>query len=168
MRRVYVVLLSSVTIAAVVTLGAVAIAQKWMSPMVAQTSETLARNYWFDVWSPRWTVLLLVLGVVSIVALWRHRVAAWTWRSYVGAVGCLMLLAGAVGATHVKRIEIMLFKPLSHIEHVPIAELEYDAADGPVMGVEIDGEARAYPVKVMAYHHIANDVVGQQPIVATY
>ncbi len=168
MRRFYIGLLSFVTIAAVVTLGAVATAEKWMSPMVAQTSESLAWNYHFDAWAPRWSLLLLVLGVISMVAVWRYRAAPWKPLSYLGSASCLLLLVGAVWVTHVYRVEVMLFKPLSQIEHVPIAEVEYVASDGPVMGIEINGEARAYPVKVMAYHHIANDVVANQPIVATY
>jgi hypothetical protein len=34
--------------------------------------------------------------------------------------------------------------------------------------VKLGGESRAYPVRMMAYHHIVNDVVGGVPIVATY
>ena len=31
-----------------------------------------------------------------------------------------------------------------------------------------NGDARAYPIREMAYHHIVNDVVGGVPIAATY
>ncbi len=37
-----------------------------------------------------------------------------------------------------------------------------------VLAVEINGEAVAYPVRLMAYHHLVHDVVGGTPIVATY
>ena len=37
-----------------------------------------------------------------------------------------------------------------------------------VMAVELNGDAVAYPVLQMAYHHIVNDVVGGRPITATY
>jgi len=36
------------------------------------------------------------------------------------------------------------------------------------MTVELNGEAVAYPVRQMAYHHVINDVVGGKPITATY
>lgn len=38
----------------------------------------------------------------------------------------------------------------------------------PVMSVEIDGEARAYPLRVMIWHEIVNDTVAGQPIAVTY
>jgi hypothetical protein len=37
-----------------------------------------------------------------------------------------------------------------------------------VIAVNVQGEARAYPIREMAYHHIVNDVVAGQPIVSTY
>jgi hypothetical protein len=47
------------------------------------------------------------------------------------------------------------------------ADLEY-APDELVLGVAINGEARAYPVDLLAQHEIVNDVVGGQPIAVTY
>lgn len=47
------------------------------------------------------------------------------------------------------------------------AELEYDPSE-LVLGVEVDGEARAYPVGLLAQHEIVNDTVGGQPIAVTY
>jgi hypothetical protein len=40
--------------------------------------------------------------------------------------------------------------------------------DAPVFGVEIDGQAKAYPQYVLVWHEIANDVVGDVPIAMTY
>lgn len=38
----------------------------------------------------------------------------------------------------------------------------------PVMTVEVDGDARAYPLAIMSQHEIVNDVVGDEPLVVTY
>jgi len=38
----------------------------------------------------------------------------------------------------------------------------------PVIGIEIDGDARAYPVQLLEYHQIVNDVVGGVPVAVTY
>jgi hypothetical protein len=38
----------------------------------------------------------------------------------------------------------------------------------PVIGVAIDGDVRAYPVKLLAFHEVVNDVVGGRPIVVTW
>ena len=37
-----------------------------------------------------------------------------------------------------------------------------------VIAVKVNGSARAYPIRSMSYHHIYNDVVLGEPIVATY
>ncbi|MEP0814695.1 MAG: DUF3179 domain-containing protein [bacterium] len=37
-----------------------------------------------------------------------------------------------------------------------------------VIGVEIGGEARAYPLRVMAWHEAANDTLGGLPVLITY
>ncbi len=38
----------------------------------------------------------------------------------------------------------------------------------PVIALEIDGDARAYPLGIMIRHEIVNDVVGGLPVVVTY
>lgn len=40
--------------------------------------------------------------------------------------------------------------------------------DEPVLALEIDGEARAYPVQVMIWHEIVNDTFGDRPVTVTY
>ncbi len=37
-----------------------------------------------------------------------------------------------------------------------------------VLAIEVGGEARAYPVDLVAYHHIVNDELNGQPLAATY
>jgi len=51
---------------------------------------------------------------------------------------------------------------------VPVAEARHVRGDTPVIGVVIGGEAKAYPVHVMEYHQLVNDVIGGVPIVVTY
>jgi len=38
----------------------------------------------------------------------------------------------------------------------------------PVISLDINGDARAYPVRILIWHEIANDVVGGKPVVITY
>ncbi|MCH7567433.1 MAG: DUF3179 domain-containing protein [Nitrospirae bacterium] len=37
-----------------------------------------------------------------------------------------------------------------------------------ILGVSVGGEARAYPISQMAYHHIANDQIDGEPYLVTY
>ncbi len=42
------------------------------------------------------------------------------------------------------------------------------AADDRVLGIERDGVARAYPVRILNWHEVVNDRFGTQPVVVTY
>ena len=47
------------------------------------------------------------------------------------------------------------------------ADDEYEP-DEAVMGVEFNGDARAYPVGLLSNHEIVNDMVGGRPIAVTW
>ena len=40
--------------------------------------------------------------------------------------------------------------------------------DDRVIGVAFGGEARAYPLRLMRWHEVVNDVVGGEPVAVTY
>ena len=37
-----------------------------------------------------------------------------------------------------------------------------------VLGLVVEGEARAYDVRALSYHHVINDTIGGRPIAVTY
>lgn len=51
---------------------------------------------------------------------------------------------------------------------IPAAEADYLDLTDPVFGVQINGDARAYPLRLLDWHEMANDVVGGQPISIAY
>ncbi len=42
------------------------------------------------------------------------------------------------------------------------------ADNEPVIALEIDGDARAYPLQILTWHEIVNDVVGDVPVTVTF
>jgi hypothetical protein len=40
--------------------------------------------------------------------------------------------------------------------------------DDVVMGIEVNGDVRAYPHRILAWHELSNDVVGGKPVVLVY
>lgn len=70
------------------------------------------------------------------------------------------------GLARVNVYEIM-FHPMGRPSFASIADTKLDGAE-MVMAVHIAGQARAYPIRIVSYHHIVNDTVGGVPIVATY
>ncbi|MFP5308243.1 MAG: DUF3179 domain-containing protein [Actinomycetes bacterium] len=53
------------------------------------------------------------------------------------------------------------------VESVAVADTWLEDAES-VMVVEVEGDARAYPLRIMTQHEIVNDVVGGEPLVVTY
>lgn len=51
---------------------------------------------------------------------------------------------------------------------VPADSADFLADSDLVLALEMDGEARAYPVLILNYHEIVNDVIGGRPIAITY
>ncbi len=51
---------------------------------------------------------------------------------------------------------------------IPAKEATYLEPDERVFGVFVNGEARAYPERIMRVHELSNDVVGGKPVVLVY
>lgn len=51
---------------------------------------------------------------------------------------------------------------------VPAVEARWLGDDERVLGVEIGGEARAYPLRLLEVHELVNDTVGGRPIAPNY
>ena len=52
--------------------------------------------------------------------------------------------------------------------HVPAAEAGYLTGAERVYGVSLGGETRAYPLRIVDWHEIVNDVVGGEPVTLSY
>ncbi len=50
----------------------------------------------------------------------------------------------------------------------PIDEIDFIADNEPVLVLDIDGDVRAYPIQIMIWHEIANDVVGGIPVTVSF
>ena len=58
----------------------------------------------------------------------------------------------------------------------PVDEPRFERADTvtwledrePVLVLEVDGEARAYPVQIMTWHELVNDTIGDRPVTVSY
>lgn len=51
---------------------------------------------------------------------------------------------------------------------VPVAAATDLSPQEPVIGLVIDGDARAYPLRILHWHEIVNDDVGGRPVAVTY
>lgn len=58
--------------------------------------------------------------------------------------------------------------PIDDPKFVAVSAVKNLTEKEPVIGLSIDGDARAYPLQVMTWHEIVNDVVGGKPVTVTY
>ena len=58
--------------------------------------------------------------------------------------------------------------PLEYPEHLPAADAGYLDDDHIVFGIAVDGEARAYPKRILAWHELALDRVGGLELTIVY
>ena len=58
--------------------------------------------------------------------------------------------------------------PLENPPNIPAEEADYLVSHERVFGVSINGEHRAYPLRIMNPHEMANDVLGGEPISLAY
>jgi hypothetical protein len=135
----------------------------FIMPFKAQTPRILQVSFTMRSWSPFLTLVAAALVLAFAVALWRG--GRW-W----GRIALVMLVLPALGATWLARQNHFewMFNPLANPAYAKAVEASFVSYDDRVMAVTIGGESVAYPITIMAYHHLVDDTVGGTPITATY
>jgi Protein of unknown function (DUF3179) len=147
----------------VTALAVVAIPVWLIRPFTPQTPDGLAVAYWLRRSAPWGTALAAAVALVLAAGLWRG--ARWWSRALL--VLAFVPLLGAAWLAQQNIFEKM-FAPLTGTRSVLAAQADWVAESDPVLAVALNGEAAAYPVRQVAYHHIVHDVVGGVPVAVTY
>jgi hypothetical protein len=112
--------------------------------------------------APLETLLAGLACFCFAILLWRP---ASRWRKTFIAFTLLLVTFSAVMA-RLNYFEWM-FHPIAGAQFLAQSESKLDAKE-MVLAVRLGGDARAYPITQMAYHHVLNDVVAGVPIAVTY
>jgi hypothetical protein len=142
----------------------VAVPVMLIRPFSPQTPTSVAVAYHLRTVSPGLAPLAATLVVLFGLTLLVGRPG----RLRVGLlVTAIALASGAAWLSHQNHFEWM-FAPLPSSDYARARDVRFvDDAD-MVVAVELHGDAVAYPVRQMAYHHLLNDQVGGVPVVSTY
>ena len=57
---------------------------------------------------------------------------------------------------------------LTNPKYVPAAKADYMRPDEQVLGVFINGVARAYPTRILSWHEVVNDEFGGEPVLVSW
>jgi hypothetical protein len=135
-----------------------------IQPFRPQTQRALEISYLLRNWSPVITAITLVAMFGLVVWQW-SRAPRW-WRK---ALLVILLLLTLVPTWFARQNHFeWMFNPLRQTAYVKASDAGFVRDSDMVLAVKINNEAAAYPVPLMAYHHLVQDVVGGAPVCATY
>jgi hypothetical protein len=133
-------------------------------PFAPQSPFSIALAYTLRRWSPWLTVAVALAALALAVRLWREA------PRLIPRIAAVLLGLVAVATTWMARQNHFewMFAPLPDARFARAADAAAAAPDDMVLAVTTGGDAVAYPVRQIAYHHLVEDSVGGVPIVATY
>jgi hypothetical protein len=130
----------------------------------SQQMNSIDIAYFLYTW--RWAFRIL-FGLMIIISLLRSHPIAIGWKRKWLLFFPLALVVVVIYTTNFKMAA-------DHMFYYPKKFLLADAAENKVdssrlvIGVVNNGEAKAYPIRFMGYHHQVQDTVGGMPVLVTY
>ena len=149
-------------IAAIVGIALFFIPAFIIRPFAYQSESGLALAMGLRQRAPVGTLIAAIICLVLASVLWR---SGRLWQKIAVSVAVVLVVFSAVMA------RLNYFEWMFH--PVDAAQFEAESASKlesgeMILAVQYDDDARAYPIREMAYHHILNDVVHGVPITVTY
>ncbi len=112
--------------------------------------------------APLGTLIAALACFLLAAVLWR---TVGVWRKALLALVLVVVIFSAV-LSRLNHFEWM-FHPIASPQFLAQSASKLDPKE-MILAVRLGGDARAYPISQMAYHHILNDVVNGVPIAVTY
>jgi uncharacterized protein DUF3179 len=150
--------------ATLIALGAVLVPALLIQPFKLQTPDRLKLSYALRHWSPTVTLLMFALALVLGVSLWKGTRRWWRKASLVLLFIPLLVATWFARQNHFE----WMFNPLPNAAFATVAEAGFVAEGDMVLAVELNGDAAAYPIRQVAYHHVVQDILGGIPVLVTY
>ena len=125
----------------------------------SQTMNSIDAAYFLHRW--RWAFRIL-FGLLILMGLFKSQ-----WKRKWLLAFPILLLAAVLYMANFKMAADAMFKQPKHISLVNAGSNTVDL-NRLVLGVSINGEAKAYPIQFLGYHHHIQDTVGGKPILVTY
>jgi hypothetical protein len=150
------------SVSALVGIGLFFVPAFIIRPFTHQTSSGLALAMALRQRAPWGTLGAALVCLVFALVLWG---TANRWRKIALAVVMVLVTFSAVMA------RLNYFEWMFH----PVDSAQFESAAASKLGngemilaLRFGSDARAYPIREMAYHHVLNDVVGGVPVAVTY
>ena len=146
-----------------VSLACVAYPIYVIRPFRAQGASELALALVVSRFRAAVTVLSALIALGATILYWRKQ-SRRRPRLLAISAACLAVVMAILARINIYEI---MFHPIDRPSFAAASEAKLDKEE-KVLAVKIGASARAYPIRGLAYHHLANDVVDNTAIVATY
>lgn len=148
----------------ILAVAAVFIPAWLIQPFKLQTPERLRVSYTLHHWSPMITIAALLIALPIGASLWKGTRRSWRKLALVAYFLPLLLAIWFARQNHFE----WMFKPLPGAAFASVNDAGFVADGEMVLAVELNGDAAAYPVRQLAYHHVVQDTIGGVPALVTY
>jgi thiol:disulfide interchange protein len=137
----------------------------WLiKPFSPQTTRDIATSFALKSWSPFVTTMAALLSIVIAIWLWRRSKNWWSKTVLFVPLFIVMICVWFARQNHFE----WMFNPLTNSSYATMSDANFVDEKDMLITVELNGEAAAYPIRQMAYHHVVEDVVGGVPVAVTY
>lgn len=126
----------------------------------SQKSESIDLAYFL--YSYRW-VFRILFGVITLTGIRSAFQIRWKWVPFIP----ILIWAGVTYLFNFKMTADHMFLQPTILTFKSNLENKVDS-NAVVIGVVYNGEAKAYPIRYLIYHHQVEDVIGGNPIIVTY
>jgi uncharacterized protein DUF3179 len=150
-------------LAVVLSFVAVILPAWLIQPFRLQTPAIIDAAYRVRSAAPLITFTMLVISIAIFFLSW-HRLSIWKKLLHILA----LLLIGVFAWFSLQNHFEWMFNPLPNPSYIRASQNTFLSNQDMVLAVTLNAESVAYPVRLLAYHHLVQDVVGGQPIVSTY
>ena len=125
----------------------------------SQEMNSIDAAYFLYKW--RW-VFRVLFGLMILIGLFKSE-----WKRKWLLILPLALLAAVIYMANFKMAADHMFYQPEKLLMVKAATSKVDTGR-LVLGIENNGEAKAYPIQFLGYHHQVQDTVGGKPVIVTY
>jgi len=154
----------SLMLVAVIAAAVVFIPAWLIQPFAPQTQRDLDISFLLRSWSPLVTLVCTLVAILLAVFIWLHSRRWFAKAPVILPILVVLLFTWLARQNHFE----WMFNPLRTVAFVDAANADFVADKEMVLAIRVNGDAVAFPVRQMAYHHVVQDVVGGMPITATY
>jgi len=129
----------------------------------SQYNNTISIAYFID----NYAWLLRLAGAILVIGPLVHYLRAGKrWQQTVLVAALLVYGVVAYAFNYMFLADKMFYQP--KVKLLLSGSQDTTNRNKLVIGVAIKGEAKAYPVEIIGYHHQVKDTVGGQPVMVTY